>query len=175
MMNSTLFSKPKQRQIYLIYASRNYTQSKTTPRTTHLKLPNCSPQSRINDNKLKKKNSIVTPRIQRSQQQSPVVRQQIRIRDSSESIMKELELSGNEDLKDINKSLLLTSQEINKKMQFSIESYLNNTLKQKKINHNLNNMIEFDLTQDNASFHSFEFSRSRRETPLQPIKVYHKK
>ena len=60
--------------------------------------------------------------------------------------MKDLELSGNEDLKEINKSLLLTSQEINKKMQFSIESYLNNALKSKKISQKLNNLIDFDLT-----------------------------
>ncbi|CAD8167118.1 unnamed protein product [Paramecium octaurelia] len=172
MINSTLFSKPKQRQIYLIYASRNHTQPKSTPRT-HLKLPNCSP--RINDNKSKKTNSFYIHKMQRSQQQSPVVRQPIRNRDSSESFMRDLELSGNEDLKDINKSLLLTSQEINKKMQFNIESYLNNTLKSKRINQNLNNMIDFDLTQDNNSIHSFEFSRSRRETPLQPIRVYYKK
>ncbi|CAD8086860.1 unnamed protein product [Paramecium sonneborni] len=174
MINSSLFNKPKQRQIYLIYASRNYTQPKSTPRT-HLKLPNCSPQLRTNDNKQKKKNSFFINRMQRSQQQSPIIRQQIRNRDSSESFMKDLELSGNEDLKDINKSLLLTSQEINKKMQFNIESYLNNTLKQKRFNQNLNNLIDFDLTQDNSSFHSFEFSRSRRETPLQPIRVYQKK
>ncbi|CAD8092121.1 unnamed protein product [Paramecium sonneborni] len=174
MINSSLFNKPKQRQIYLINTSRNYTQPKSTPHT-HLKLPNCSPQPKANHSKQKNKHNFFIHKIQSSQQQSPIVRQLIPNRDSSESFMKDLELSGNEDLKDINKSLLLTSQEINKKMQFSIETYLNNTLKQKRFNQNLNKLIDFDLTQDNSSFHSFEFFRNRRQTNLLPTRVYHKK
>ncbi|CAD8084622.1 unnamed protein product [Paramecium primaurelia] len=174
MNNSTLICNARHKQIYQIYTSRNNTQPKYTPRM-HLKLPNCSPQPKINDFKVKKLKCPFTRKKQLSHHQSPIIKQNHANHDSSESFMKDLESSGNEDLKEINKSLLLTSQEINKKMQFSIENYLNSTFKQKHIQQKVNNFIDFNFNQVTTSIHLFDLSKSKRETPLQPIRLYQKK
>lgn len=59
-------------------------------------------------------------------------------------------------------------------MEFSIESYLNNTFRKNRIkqSHHLNNLIDFDLTQDNSCLNSFEYVRIRRDTPLNPLRIY---
>ncbi|CAK85957.1 unnamed protein product (macronuclear) [Paramecium tetraurelia] len=174
MNNSTLICNPRHKQIYQIYTSRNHTQTKYTPKM-HSKLPNCSPQPKINDFKVKKQKCFFSRKKQLSHHQSPVINHNHAIRDSSESFMKDLDLSGNEDLKEINKNLLLTSQEINKKMQFNIESYLNSTFKQKQLQQKVNNFIDLNFNHATSVFHYFDSSKSRRSTPLQPLRLYQKK
>ncbi|CAD8098395.1 unnamed protein product [Paramecium sonneborni] len=172
MNNSTLISNPRHKQILQIYTSRNYTQPKNTTQM-QLKLPNCSSSSKNNEYKVMKHNSFFSPKKQRSHLQSPIVQYNYPNHDSSESFMKDLELSGNEDLKEINKTLLLTSQEINKKMQFVIESYLNNTLKQKHIKKKLNNFIQLNCTHDTSVI--FHPPKKKRDIHLQPLRLLKKK
>lgn len=75
----------------------------------HLKLPNCSPSPKISQMKTKNYKIKSSLGVSHTPISTSFGRCRNKNRDSSESFMKELDLSGNEDLKDINRSLLMTS------------------------------------------------------------------